>query len=113
LKLKDAAAYLSMSTKKLRTLIQNGELMVIKTGDNTCLHCCCASSRPSPHQFHLLELWPSFQPSYRRVLHGFVFPSFKEKRENLVDRRLVWGGAAGYGLRAALKRLASAIVFLW
>jgi hypothetical protein len=29
-------AYLSMSTKKLRTLIQSGELMVIKTGDNTC-----------------------------------------------------------------------------
>jgi hypothetical protein len=25
-----------MSTKKLRTLIQSGELMVIKTGDNTC-----------------------------------------------------------------------------
>ena len=36
LKLRDAAKYLAMSSSKLRTLIQNGELMVIKTGDNTC-----------------------------------------------------------------------------
>jgi excisionase family DNA binding protein len=35
LRLKDAALYLSVSPGKLRTIIQNGELSVIKVGDGT------------------------------------------------------------------------------